>query len=95
MSIFASLIIVLNKVNDTYTVLDLGMHQGIRNYLLKNYKSFGIKELNYEPAIFDRGNVKFVYVRQKYSGTLIDSNKIIKKLKPFNFNLTKFYGKSI
>ena len=93
MSIFASLIIVLDKVNDIYTIYDMGSHQIIRKYLLKKYKSFGIKQLNYEPSNFDRGDVKFVYVRQKYSGTLIGSNKIIKNLKPFNFNLTKFYGK--
>ena len=35
--------------------------------LLKNYKSYGIKEVDYEPAKFDSGAQKFVWVRQKYS----------------------------
>ena len=66
-SVFESLIIVLNKVNDIYTIYDFGNHLTVRSHLLKNYKSFGIKELNYEPCIFDNGASKFVWVRQKYS----------------------------
>ena len=93
MSIFISLITVLNKVNDTYTVYDLGNHVCIRKTLLLKYKSYGIKELNYEPAIFDRGNPKFVWVRQNYSGTYKFSIQILKRLKENNFNLSKFYGK--
>lgn len=69
MSIFISLIIVLNKVNNTLTVYDLGDHVKIRKTVLKKYKSYGIKELNYEPAIFDSGAPKFIWVRQKYSGS--------------------------
>ena len=93
MSIFISLITVLNKVNDTYTVYDLGIHILIRKTLLEKYKSFGIKELNYEPAIFDNGAPKFVWVRQNYSGTYKFDKQIQKRLKVNNFNLSKFYGK--
>ncbi len=95
-SIFESLIIVLNSVNDTYTIYDLGAHLAVRSNLLRNYKSFGIKEINYEPAIFDIGSPKFVWVRQKYSclynrSETIKLNKTLKMYK--NFNLNKFYGK--
>ena len=93
MSVFVSLIVILNKVNDTYIVYDIGRHPIIRKSLLQSYKSFGIKELNYEPAIFDSGEPKFVWVRQNYSGLFILYNKMRKYLKPCNFNLTKFYGK--
>ena len=72
---FCSLILVLNKVNDSYTINDMGSHTDIRKNLLKKYKSFGIKSLNYEPAIFDKGDVKFVYVRQEFS---VFYNKSIK-----------------
>ena len=68
MSIFVSLIIVLNKVNDAYTVYNLGAHTEIRKKLLEKSKSYGIKEIDYEPAIFDSGDPKFAWVRQKYSG---------------------------
>ena len=93
MSIFISLITVLNKVNDTYIVYDLGNHVHIRKTLLLRYKSYGIKKLNYEPAIFDSGDPKFVFVRQKYSGTYKFNIQILKGLKESNFNLSKFYGK--
>ena len=93
MSIFISLITVLNKVNDTYIVYDLGNHVHIRKTLLLRYKSYGIKKLNYEPAIFDSGDQKFVWVRQKYSGTYKFNIQILKGLKESNFNLSKFYGK--
>ena len=95
-SVFESLIMVLNKVNKIYTIHDFGPHFNVKQTLLKNYKLYGIKELNYEPAIFDSGAPKFVWVRQKYS-CLYNSTKtrqIKKKLKPNNsFNLSKFYGK--
>ena len=90
MSIFLSLITVLNKVNDIFTIHDLITHAHVRNKFLQKYKSFGIKELNYEPAIFDSGEPKFVWVRQKYSGSLHTSKK--EKLKLINFNLSNFYG---
>ena len=93
MSIFISLITVLNKVNDTYTVYDLGIHVHIRKTILEKYKSYGIKKLNYEPAIFDSGDPKFVWVRQNYSGTYKLTRQFQKRLKENNFNLSKFYGK--
>lgn len=92
MSIFASLIIALNKVNDTYIVYDLITHTKIRKRLLEKYKSYGIKKLVYEPAIFDSGDPKFAWVRQKYSGSYI-KNKMKKQLIINNFNLNKFFGK--
>ena len=69
MSIFVSLIVVLKNVNDTYTIYDLGSHIQVRKRIIDSYKSFGIKELYYDPAVFDRGDKKFVWVRQKYAGT--------------------------
>ena len=93
MSIFISLIIVLKKVNDIYTIYDLGGHTLIRTTLLKSYKSFGIKFLNYEPAIFDSGVPKFVWVRHNFSGTLNYSKFVKKNLKLTHFNLNNFYGK--
>lgn len=95
-SIFESLIIVLNKVNDTYNIYDFGYHNTAKRYLLINYKSLGIKKLKYDPAIFDNGAPKFVWVRQKYSWSYNISklSKIKKILKVNNnFNLNKFYGK--
>ncbi len=92
-SIFFSLIIVLNKVNDTYIVYDLGTHITIRKTLLQKYKSFGINDLNYEPSLFDSGDIKFVWVRQNFSGRYKFSKNIKRTLKAYNFNLSKFYGK--
>ena len=93
MSVFVSLILVLNSVNDTYNIYDLGTHKRVRLKILESYKSFGIKELNYEPAIFDSGDPKFIWVRQKYSGVLNYSQDIKKNLKLYKFNINKFYGK--
>ena len=70
MSVFISLIIVLKKVKDIHIIYELGNHFLVRKNLIKSYKLFGIKEMNYEPAIFDSGEGKFVYVRQNYSGIL-------------------------
>ena len=92
MSIFASLIQVLSLFNDTYTIYDIGNHPSIRKILLENYTLFGLKKLDYEPAIFDSGSPKFIWVRQNYSGIYNYSISIIKKLKENNFNITKFYG---
>ena len=92
-SIFVSLIIVLNKVNDIYNIYDLGKHTQVRKKIIKMYKSFGVKELNYEPAIFDSGFPKIVYVRQNYSGLFSISFRNEKNLKKYEFNLDKFYGK--
>ena len=93
MSIFISMVIVLNQVNDIYTIYDLKGHTRIRSTLIKFFKSFGIQKLDYEPSIFDSGEPKFVWVRHNYSGTLNYSNNIKKYLKLINFNLTTFYGK--
>ena len=95
-SIFESLIIVLNKVNGIYTIYDFGHHYIVKKNLLKNYKLYGIKELNYEPVILDSGAPKFVWVRQKYSCLYrYSKNKQNKKSAKINnsFNLSKFYGK--
>lgn len=94
MSVFASLIVVLNKVNNTYTVYDLGNHMFLRKQILNSYKLYGIKKLNYEPAIFDNGAPKFIYVRQKYSGGNINYKQIPTNLKEVNFSINKFFGKS-
>ena len=94
-SVFASLIVVLKKVNDTYTVYDLGYHTLLRKTILQSYKSFGIIKLNYEPAIIDSGEAKFVWVRQKYSGTYDYHIEKRKSGKEYDFNLSKFYGKFI
>ena len=91
-SVFASLITNLKKVNDSYTILDLGSHTHLRRNLLGNFKLFGIKEINYEPAIFDNGDIKFAYVRQKYSGSFFINGKINKTINAYNFNLNKLYG---
>ena len=93
MSIFISLITILNKVNDSYIIYDMGSHIGVRKKILKYYKSYGMKTLNYEPAIFDSGLVKFVWVRQNYSGLYNFSRRIENNLKEYKFNITKFYGK--
>ena len=90
MSIFQSLIIILNKVNDSYTIYDIGSHTRVRKNLLKNYKRFGLKQLAYDPAIFEFDFPKFVWVRQNYSGTLKKYNK--PKKKRVYFDLDKFYG---
>ena len=92
-SVFLSLIVNLNKVNDTITVQDLGLHTYIKKTLLKEYKSYGIKEINYDPALFETSVPKFIYVRQNYSLTYGDSSRVPKKYKPINFNLSEFFGK--
>ena len=93
MSIFISLIVDLNKVNNTINIFDLGTHIGVRKTLLSITKYIGIKTLNYEPAIWDSGDVKIVWVRQNYSGLFHHSLEVEKSLKPYKFNLNKFYGK--
>ena len=93
MSIFASLITILNKTNDTYNIFDLGTHVRIKKVLLEKYQKFGIKSLNYDPAVFDSGTAKFVWVRQNFSGDLNSSENINKWLKEKEFDLNKFYGK--
>ena len=93
MSIFDSLIIILNKTNDTYNIYDLGTHIAVRKKIIDNYQQYGIKILNYDPAVFDSGSAKFVWVRHNYSGTLKYSDNIKNNLKEYKFDLNKFYGK--
>ena len=93
MSIFCSLIIVLNKVNDTYNIYDLGGHPTVRKQLLESYRLFGVKKLNYDPGIFDNGSPKFVWVRQKFSGMNYQNWLQNNSTKEINFNLNSFYGK--
>ena len=90
MSIFESLIILINKVNKVYTTYDIGIHTQIRKKLLFNYKKYGLKKLDYEPAIFETNAPKFVWVRQSYSGSFKYNGK--SKGKAVYFDLNKFYG---
>ena len=90
-SIFCSLIVVLKDVNKIYTVYDIGNHRNIRNNLLDKYKSFGIEKINYEPAIFNSGGPKFIYVRQNFSHNNKNTYKMIKNAKLINFNLRLLY----
>ena len=92
MSIFFSLITIIDKVNDTYTILDLGNHACIKKNLLDNYKLYGIPELKYDPALFEAGSPKFVYVRQNYSSYYNKNKQIYIGTRINNFNLSKFYG---
>ena len=94
LGIFMSLIINLKNVNDTYTIYDMGGHTDVTRNLLNKYKSFGIKELNYEPFIFDSGDSKFIYVRQKFSNNYNGTFKIMKIKATLQFNLLKFFKKS-
>ena len=80
----------MNKVNDSYTIYDLDSHTTARKYLLNNYKQFGLKKLDYEPAYIDCDSPKFVWVRQNFSGTLKYFNK--PNTKAVHFNLDNFYG---
>lgn len=91
MSIFLSLIVVLNKVNDAYTVYDVGDQTSIKAELIKSYKKYGLKVLNYEPGYFDNGDAKFIYVRQNYSGTHNSSKKIPDYIKSIDFNINKIF----
>lgn len=88
--IFESLIILISKVNDVYTIYDMGDHRKIKKKLLVNYKKYGLKKLDYEPAIFETNAPKFVYVRQSYSRSFIYNGK--PNGKAVYFDLNKFYG---
>ena len=92
--IIKKIINIIIFINDTYTIYSLGNHVHIRKIALEKYKSFGIKELNQEPAIFERKTPKYVFVRQNYSGTYYQTKAFQKRLRiANNFNLNKFYGK--
>ena len=90
LGLFLSLIIFTNKLKHTLTIFDIGNHWKSRKTLLEKYKSYGIKELDYDPAVFDSGGEKFVYVRQNYSHSYNHHLKMIKSLKEQNFNLNQF-----
>lgn len=90
LGIFLSLITVLKRVNDSYSIFEIGPHPQVSKILKRNYKYFGINKLDYEPGIFDTGSFKFVYVRQKYSHSIKSISSVISKTKPINFNLNKF-----
>ena len=92
-SVFLSLIIFINKVNKLYTIYDIGNHCKSRKTLLEKYKLYGIKRLDYDPAVFDNGAEKFVYVRQSYSHSYNTYQKRIKTLKETKFNLEDFLSK--
>ena len=93
-ALFLSLVIIINKVNDIYTIYDMGNHFFVRKYILENYQKFGINQLNYEHSIFDNGDPKFIYVRQNYSHSYEEIKKIVKEnsLKEASLNLKNFFG---
>ena len=93
MSVFMSFIVILNKVNDTYSIFDLGSHILVKAFLLNKAKSFGLKEIKYDPGVFDCGDIKYIWVRQNYSGIYEFTKSIKHSLKEYKLNLTKFYGK--
>ena len=93
MSIFLSLIINLHKVNATINIYDLGDHTYIKKTLLKQLQSYGIKEINYDPGVFDISGQKFIWVRQSYSGSIDFDMKILKISRPTQFDLSKIFGK--
>ena len=92
LAIFTSLICSLKKINGTYNIFNIGAHTHIRKNLLKNFKSYGIEKISYEPAIFDSGDPKFVWVRQKFSGLYNDSINRRSYLIEKPFSLSKFSG---
>ena len=52
-----------------------------------------MKNLSYEPAIFDSGAAKFVYVRQRLSHSYNGTMQYLKSAKIYNFNLSNLFGK--
>ena len=91
MSIFLSLITVLKKINTTITIYDIGPHNRVEKYLMKRYKSYGIKELNYNPTVYDSGSYKYVWVRQKFSGSYNDTKNLKNKILINNTELIKYF----
>ena len=92
-SIFLSLITILNKINTTITIHDMGAHTHVRYNLLRMYKSLGIEKLNYEPSVFDSGAYKYIYIRQKYSVTYNNTKNIMKQKPIQNFNFKQLNKK--
>lgn len=93
LGIFLSLIIVLNKINTTITIHDIGAHTHVRYNLLNKYKSFGLENINYEPSVFDSGSYKYIYIRQNYSVSYNNTKYLLKEKPLKNFNLNQFFGK--
>ena len=52
-----------------------------------------MNELNYEPAIFDSGIAKYIWVRHTFAGQYDYSEVLKKDLIEYKFDLKKFYGK--
>ena len=90
--VFLSLITFIKNVSDSFSIFDMGSHEKVRETLIRNHKEYGLKNLLYEPAIFDSGSPKFVYVRQNYSDNINYTKDIPNKSKIINFNLSRFYG---
>ena len=95
MSIFISLITLLNKVNDIYSIYDLGDHTRIKSTFLNKYKSFGIDNINYNPFEFDNSAERFIWIRQKFSFTFINRDRIKNLFKLVDFNESNIYDKCI
>ena len=93
--LFLSLITIVNKVNDIYSVNELGDHTRIKSTFLNKYKSFGIDNINYNPFEFDNSTQRFIWVRQKFSSSLTSSNRIKNSLKLVVFNESNIYDKCI
>ena len=91
LAIFLSLIIILKKVKGIHTIYDIGPHTNIRKFLINRRNSFGIDEFNYEPAIFDSGSPKFVYIRQNFSHN-VNFHKKLRFKKEIKFNISKLYN---
>lgn len=95
-NIFLSSILNLHKTNGAYYIYqfnDLGSHISVKTDFIKNenYKKFGLKKLDYNPAEFEHKEPKFVYVRQNYSHSFALTKTV--KAVINNFDLDKFYGR--
>ena len=52
------IVLLMSIFVNYYIVYDLGHHNIIRKILLNLYKSFGVNNLNYEPAVLDNGEIE-------------------------------------
>ena len=93
LGLFLSLIVVLNKINTTITIYEIGAHTHVRYNLLKKYKHFGLKKLNYEQSVFDSGSYKYIYIRQNYSISYNITKDLMNQMPLKNFNFNQFFGK--
>lgn len=60
-------------------------HTLIKKNLFQHYISYHIEKITYEPALFDIGDPKFVYVRQKFSDNYNGTIGVLKLSKPVYF----------